>query len=132
MFVWLRMFPRFVVLTTLLSNLVLSCDGGSGDPCQVETDCDDGLVCCGAARFGTPTRGVCAVSCADLREDAATMDATSDAIMSLPDGSADASPSDGEVDANMDAESPPVDSAVDAAPDAKVDASAGDAAVEAG
>ena len=117
-----------LTFSTFLMLSLVACDGGSGDPCQVETDCDDGLLCCGAARFGNPTRGVCAASCADLRDDASMPDATSgDAMMSMPDSAA----GDGAVDGSTTPEAS-VDASADATVDAQVDASAPDASGDAG
>ncbi len=121
---WFRSFRCALTLSTSLMLALIACDGGSGDPCQVETDCDDGLLCCGAARFGNPTRGVCAASCADLRDDASTPDATSgDAMMSMPDSAA----GDGAIDGSITP-----DASADATVDAQVDASAPDASGDAG
>lgn len=125
---WLKPF-RCMLHGIAVAVTVLACDGGAGDPCQVESDCDDGLLCCGGLSFGTPTRGVCATSCAMVRDDASTEDAkVGDAMMSLPDGgdAAKQDASDGQVtlpDADTsDAEV--TDSQVDSGQDATVDASA--------
>lgn len=117
---WLRL-QVCPLLSSVLLVVMSACDGGSGDPCQVETDCDDGLICCGAARFGSPTRGICASSCTDIVDDGSM----GDAIMSLPDGSSDSALTDAAADASTDADVP------DATPDASADADVPDATPDA-
>jgi hypothetical protein len=38
------------------------CSGGEGDVCQLESDCNDGLMCCKASRAMTE-RGTCETMC---------------------------------------------------------------------
>ena len=42
-----------------LAWCISACSQGEGEPCQIESDCSSGLVCCA----GDSTRGVCRDSC---------------------------------------------------------------------
>ena len=93
--------------------LVVGCGGADGDPCQQESDCDDGLVCCSAtgATVMNGARGTCLAMCTVTRTDA-----------SIDSGAPDAATSE---DASVDA-------TVDSATDAALDGQVLDADVEAG
>jgi hypothetical protein len=47
------------MLCLVAACLFGACKRGEGDSCQIDTDCDDGLVCCKAT---TAARGTCAAS----------------------------------------------------------------------
>jgi len=107
-------FPLFAWLFSASALLGLaSCEGAAGDVCQLDGDCETGLVCCKGSASLTD-RGVCAVSC--LAVDAGARDL----------GTADAGPGD----LGADDASEPLDLAmsVDLGADAgDLDAGPGDA-----
>ncbi|MEZ4256620.1 MAG: hypothetical protein R3A78_13080 [Polyangiales bacterium] len=78
------------------SLLLLSCEGDSGDVCQVNSDCGSSLVCCKVSQALT-SRGTCEQVCdaPDASEedggevDDGSTDASSDAMSTDGDASTD-------------------------------------------
>jgi hypothetical protein len=59
------------IVSGLIAIVLLACAQGEGEPCQINRDCDDGLVCVFAAGS---ERSVCR-SPNDIEDDAGTPDA---------------------------------------------------------
>jgi hypothetical protein len=52
------------IIGTIVSCIALmACGSDAGEPCQVQSDCSSGLLCCKTPGSGVATRGVCRASC---------------------------------------------------------------------
>ncbi|QQR91531.1 MAG: hypothetical protein IPJ88_07370 [Myxococcales bacterium] len=80
------LFPFFLVN--------FACESGSGEPCQVKSDCKSGLLCCKASGASVSSRGLCQQVC-DLGDagsdasDASSGDADLSDVMSSDSGGGD-------------------------------------------
>ncbi len=88
-----------LLLAVSLSFGAAACEGADGDACQIDEDCNGGLVCC-ATNGGTKTDiadpGLCRNACSSIMpQDMGTADSGSDS------GTAD-SGTDAEIDAPVD------------------------------
>ena len=114
--------------------LALACSSGckqaQGERCQVESDCQSGLVCC-VTEDNRAVGGQCqpAARCEVTRSDSGTTDATGG------DGTLDAAPADTTVADAADAaedqaadQATPVDTTPDTAPDVTADTGGTDSA----
>lgn len=106
--------PKHTVLFGLLGGIVLTAGGclqPAGKPCQTDSDCKNGLVCCFDSVTG---KGTCQETC--IAPDAAEVDAavTDGAVTDGAELDA-AEPDAAEPDA-AEWDAAPIDSSVDASP----------------
>ncbi|MCA9580373.1 MAG: hypothetical protein KC416_01185 [Myxococcales bacterium] len=71
--------PRLLTLSLGLMALLWlpSCDGETGDVCQVEDDCGSGLMCCKLSS-ALEERGTCQATCEPIATDGGGMDGSTD------------------------------------------------------
>lgn len=85
---------RFQALGFIAAAIIIgSCSGAEGDVCQIDEDCESGLVCCKRST-NVADRGTCQDSCdviptEDAGQDASSPDATAMSDATVPDAAAD-------------------------------------------